>query len=112
MPDNTNTDRTILEAIDAVRIKHDACTAKAVASRTKMSVAYVKNRLLLMRDAGLVTWNAMPGSLRRVSEPRIADEMPVDSVVSDEPKKVGLSTTTKKVAKKTVAKKKPQDISS
>lgn len=105
MPDSSNIDSKILKAIDEIRNRHNACTSRAVASGLRISTAYTKTRLSVLRQAGLVTWTQMPGSLRRVEQPRISDVVAVEEPVSDEPKKVGSSTPTKKVAKKTAASK-------
>jgi len=105
MPDSSNIDTKILQAIDEIRARHNACTSGAIATGLRISGAYTKTRLSALRQAGLVTWTQMPGSLRRMEQPRISDVVPSEDSVSDEPKKIGSSTPTKKTTKKTTASK-------
>lgn len=60
-------DRQILTSIDNCRRIHDACTAGWIANNLRMSKSYIVQRCALMREAGLITWTTMPGSLKRVT---------------------------------------------
>lgn len=57
----------IIEKIDAIRDRHEACTAEAVARDLKLPVQNVKLMCGELRQAGLVDWTHMPGSLRTVT---------------------------------------------
>ena len=63
----------ILIQIDKIREVHDACTAESVARDLKLPVQNVKLMCGQLRDAGLVYWTTMPGSLRTIRP--IADEL-------------------------------------
>jgi RIO-like serine/threonine protein kinase len=62
----TQNDVTIMEVITKLRAKHQACTMRAVAATLKLSPTYVTTRLQAMKEAGLVDWTTMPGSLHLV----------------------------------------------
>lgn len=62
--DLTEFDVLLMTTIDKARDQHQACTGGAVATAIHMSRSYVFQRLALLREAGYVTWTAMPGSLR------------------------------------------------
>lgn len=62
-------DIEIMQVIERARDQHDACTGAAVANAMKLSRSYVFTRLSILKAKGLVTWTAMPGSLRVVAAP-------------------------------------------
>ena len=63
-----NIDQKILDTIDEVRAEHNACTARGVAQKLRMSADMVRYRVDLMRKAGLVKWTPLPGSLVRLDQ--------------------------------------------
>jgi hypothetical protein len=61
-------DRQILTVINLLRERHYACTGSAVSTYMKMSKSYIFGRLHLLNEARMVTFTAMPGSLRLVAD--------------------------------------------
>lgn len=62
-------DRRILEIIDDTRAEFHACTMRRVAAVMGMAEATCRGRVDKLRKMGLVEWNDIPGSLRRVELP-------------------------------------------
>lgn len=60
-------DHEILTVIAQMRREHHACTGASVAQALKLSRTWVFQRCSLLREAGYITWTAMPGSLRCVT---------------------------------------------
>lgn len=54
----------IIRCIREVRAEHHACTAREVARLTKTTSSLMQRQLVNLRNAGLVEWTTMPGSLR------------------------------------------------
>lgn len=107
--DYDNLDLDILTCIDTVREKHDACTARVVATVLRTSSDVVRYRLQKMRGEGLVSWNDIPGSLIRLAPIPLTlvettDEEPLDSdepsASSSTPKKKPSSPRSRQAAKK------------
>lgn len=65
----TQMDKEMLVVIARARQQHDACTGAAVANAMKLSRSYVFQRLSILKAKNIVTWTAMPGSLRLVVAP-------------------------------------------
>jgi len=82
-----NIDQKILDTIDEVRAEHNACTARGVAQKLRMSADMVRYRVDLMRKAGLVKWTPLPGSLIRLDknalEKQLFQELIVQHVLSN-----------------------------
>lgn len=82
-------DERILSTIDELRRESFACTARGVARRLRMSNNIVRDRVVKMREANLVTWDSMEGSLRRIREPgtelyAMLCEHGVDEIIASE----------------------------
>lgn len=56
-------DDRIIEAINEIRERNFACTARSVAGHLRLSPNVVRFRCEAMRQAGRVNWTPMPGSL-------------------------------------------------
>ena len=74
MPNTSNIDRKILDTITLLRDKHHACTARAVGSHLRISADVIRHRVNILRKHNLVDWNAMPGSLRVISQQETVPE--------------------------------------
>jgi DNA-binding IclR family transcriptional regulator len=74
----TQNDQKILDIIERLRERHHACTMRSVATTMKLSPTYVTTRLQLMKDAGIVDWTDMPGSLHRVTVDVLAPVVAAD----------------------------------
>ena len=64
-----NIDQGILDTIDSMREEFHACTARRVAQLIRVSPDVVRYRMEKLRQDGLVEWNDVPGSIRRVVAP-------------------------------------------
>lgn len=64
--DYDNIDVQILDTIDTMRAEYHACTARRVAQLIRVSPDVVRYRMEKLRRDGLVEWNDVPGSIRRV----------------------------------------------
>ena len=62
-------DERILELMDSIRQRYHACTARSVAAQMGLSESTCRSRLTRMQKMGLVDWNDIPGSLRRLEPP-------------------------------------------
>lgn len=60
------TEAKVLDLIDTLRAEHHACTMKQVSNHGRLTETLLRNLLHSMRRRNLVTWTAMPGSLRTV----------------------------------------------
>jgi hypothetical protein len=57
-------DERILETIDALRVKHHACTARLVARTLKLDASYIAGRIRLLHAQGHVQFDAnVPGAI-------------------------------------------------
>ena len=110
MSNMRNVDHQILNAIDIIRAEHNACTARAIASKLRISPDVVRYRMVALERAGLVTWTKMPGSVVKLQaevpptapaehtpEPE-ADQAPLESPATSQPKKVAAKKTSYKKA--------------
>ena len=61
-------DNKIIDAIRAIRLEHNACTAGQVANKTRIARERVIDRCRVMRGRGQVTWTAVSGSLEVVKD--------------------------------------------
>lgn len=59
-------DDAILQKIDEVRARYDACTARELSRLVNVHHSYVSQRLHYLKLQGLVTFNHVPGSINRV----------------------------------------------
>lgn len=78
-------DIEMMQVIKRAREQHDACTGAAVANAMKLSRSYVFTRLSILKAKGLVTWTAMPGSLRVVATPAVDTAELTDGPTDDWP---------------------------
>lgn len=62
-------DDRLLELIDETRDKYHACTLRHVAAQIGLAEATARWRVSRLQKMGLVDWNDVPGSLRRVGPP-------------------------------------------
>lgn len=58
----------IIRAINKIREKHHACTAKSISRVLQLSHGTVIKELVRLNDLGKVTWTNIPGSLRTIPE--------------------------------------------
>lgn len=58
-------DDLILDKIDVVRARYDACTARELSRLVNVHHSYVSQRLHVLKMQGLVTFNHVPGSINR-----------------------------------------------
>ena len=84
MSDYDQLDLAILQTIDSIREKHNACTARSVAVALGATPDVVRYRLTKLANQSLVNWTEMPGSLVRLALPPLkvvesSDEEPKDS---------------------------------
>lgn len=73
-------DDAILRAIDEVRAEFGACTAREISRIVRVHNTYVSRRLHDLKQRGLVTFNHVPGSIRRTNTVEL-NEHTVDEVV-------------------------------
>lgn len=79
----TPRDRLVIATIEAIRAKHDACTAAAVAAQMKISKAYMSEVMHDMISNDILTFSReVPGSLRLSGRAR-AELFPPEAVAAD-----------------------------
>jgi hypothetical protein len=59
---------TIIRAINKIREKHHACTAKSISAVLRLSNGTVLKELVNLEQQGKVTWTNLPGSIRTIPE--------------------------------------------
>jgi hypothetical protein len=73
-------DELLLRKIDEMRQQYRACSARQLANIVGYHHTYVSQRLVLLKAAGKVGFDAgMPGSIHRVGTREISEDVVVDS---------------------------------
>jgi hypothetical protein len=59
-------DDVIVGMVTKIRAKHGACTTRVLAHHLGTKVEWTYSRMVKLRDAGMLTWSTVTGSIRAV----------------------------------------------